>query len=344
MNVIRLGNKLVGNGFPCYFIAEIGTSFKNFDEAKRLIDSAIEIGVDAVKIQTFQAETVTTKSNFFDMEATGNVSQYELLKKIEIPKELQKKVIQYANDCGITIFSAPSHINDLKFMKELGISIYKIGSDLACHIPLLKEVAKLGKPIILSTGMCTMNEVKDSVNSILSTGNKQLVLLHCISDYPTKPEECNLRAITTMKNEFDLPVGYSDHTIGISASLTAAIMGANVIEKHFRDERNSPGPDDIHSLKKEEFNELIKSVRRSEEINGDGIKKPSKSEEKNRLTNRVSIVALTSIPKGTEISEKMIDIRRPGNGIEPKNFWKIIGKKTKIDISKDEPLKFDYLE
>ena len=150
MKNIQLGKKFVGDGHPSYIIAEIGGFFKNFEEAKRLIDAGNEIGVDAIKFQTLQAETVTTKKNYFD-----------------IPKDLQIKIVKYANDCGTTIFSAPSHMKDLEIMKKMELSIYKIGSDLACHIPLLKEVAKENKPIILSTGMCTLKEVKDSVDAIL---------------------------------------------------------------------------------------------------------------------------------------------------------------------------------
>ena len=248
MKSINLGGNLVGNGYPCYIIAEIGGAFKTFEEAKRLIDSAIEIGLDAIKFQTLEAKTITTKNNFFDMKATGHVSQYKIFKQFELPKELQKKIVNYANEREITIFSAPSHIKDLEIMKEMDLPIFKIGSDLACHIPLLVEVAKLNKPIILSTGMCSMEEVKTSVKSILETGNDQLAILHCVSNYPAKPEETNLNAILTLKNEFNVPVGLSDHSVGGTISLGAVALGANLIEKHFRDPRNSSSPDDVVAL------------------------------------------------------------------------------------------------
>ena len=189
MDAIRLGDLTVSDGHPCYFVAEIGGLFKNFDEAKRLINSAVKIGINAVKFQTLEADTITTKNNFFDLGVTGHISQYDFFKKFEPSKELQKQVIKYANDCGITVFSAPSHIKDVEFMEGIDVPIYKIGSDLACHIPLLKKVGHLGKPIILSTGMTTLEEVRDSVNAIFETGNKKLILLHCVSDYPTKIEE-----------------------------------------------------------------------------------------------------------------------------------------------------------
>lgn len=344
MKTINLNGKQVGEGLPCYIIAEIGGLFRNFEEAKRLIDSAVEIGVDAIKFQTLEADTITTKENNFDMKSTGNISQYKIFKQFELPKELQIEVVNYANDLGITIFSAPSHMKDLEIIKKMDLPIFKIGSDLACHIPLLKEVAKLDKPIILSTGMCTLEEVKRSVDAIYSTGNKQLAILHCVSDYPTKPEETNLNAITTLKKEFKIPVGMSDHNIDPAISLGAVALGANLIEKHFRDLKNSQSPDDIIALTKEQFSSMINSIRAIEMARGDGKKIPTESEKKNLLTNRVSIVSLTEIKMGQIISKDLIDIRRPGTGIQPKYFDEIIGKKAKIDISKDVPVTFDMFE
>ena len=229
-------------------------------------------------------------------------------------------------------------------MEEMNLPIYKIGSDLACHIPLLKKIAKLDKPIILSTGMCSMNEVSESVNVILNEGNKNLILLHCVSDYPAKNEESNLNVINTLKNEFKIPVGFSDHTEGILTSLASGIMGANVIERHFRDPTNSPVPDDIHALTKEEFSKLIISVRQAEQAMGSGIKTPTISEEKNLLSNRVSIIVMQDISIGTKITPEMIDIRRPGIGLAPKFFDQIVGKTTKVSIEKETPLSWEMIE
>lgn len=344
MRSVRLGNKTVGDGNPCYFIAEIGGLFKTFEEAKRLIDSAIDIGVSAIKFQTLEAETITTKNNLFHLGVTGEISQYEFFKKFEPSKELQKQIVTYANDKGITVFSAPSHIKDLEIMREMDLSIYKIGSDLACHIPLLKEVAKIGKPIILSTGMCSLDEVRESVDAILSTGNEKLIILHCVSDYPSKIEETNLNAILTMKDKFGLPVGYSDHTVGINASFAAAVLGANVIEKHFKHSLNQPAADDIHALNADEFGNLIRSVREMEKAKGDGVKVPTQSEKGNMPENRVSIIAMRDIPSNTTITENMIDIRRPGTGLAPKYFYNIIGKKAKRAILKESPITWNDLE
>jgi N,N'-diacetyllegionaminate synthase len=344
MKEVKIQNKIIGENHPCYTVAEIGGAFHNIDQAKRLIDSAVEIKVDAVKFQTLEAETITTKNNLFDLETTGKVSQYELFKEAEISKELQLKVVKYANDKGITIFSAPSHINDLEIMKEMDLAVYKIGSDLACHTPLLKEVSKIGKPIILSTGMCTLEEVKNSVNTILAEGNDQLIVLHCVSDYPTKLENVNLNAILTMKEEFNIPVGYSDHTVGNISSLAAVSLGANMIERHFRDIENPKGVDDLISLVKDEFQDLINNIRLIEQIKGTGIKNPTKLEQKNLLSNKVSIISLQDINQGETITSKTIDIRRPGNGIQPIDFEKVIGKKSKIFIPKETPIQWEMIE
>ncbi len=333
----------MGDGYPCYIIAELGVSFKNFEEGKRLVDGAIKAKVDAVKFQTYEAETFTIKNNFFDLESTGHLSQYEFGKQTELSKELQKKIIEYAKTKGIMIFSAPSHIKDLELLEEMNIPIYKIGSDLACHIPLLKKVAKLGKPIILSTGMCTLEEVSNSVSTIKKEGNNQVIVMHCVSNYPSKMEELNLKAIQTMKDEFNLPVGFSDHTIGSLAVLTSTIMGANIIEKHFRDTLNTSSADDEHSLIKNELSDLVSSIRRIEKSFGSGKKLPTESEKKHMLTNRVSIIAMKKILKGTKITEEMIDIRRPGTGIQPIHWDEIIGKETKEDIDYEEPLTWEMI-
>jgi len=344
MKTIKIGKKTIGDGFPCFTIAEIGGSFKTFKEAKRLIDSAVEVGIDAVKFQTLEAETITIKNNYFDFDVTGHISQYENFKHFEISKDVQLKIVDYAKKKGIIIFSAPSHIKDLEIMKKMDLPVYKIGSDLACHIPILKEIAKIGKPMILSTGMCTLDEVRESVNAILETGNDQLAILHCISDYPTKPEETNLNVISALKKEFNLPVGLSDHNIDSTIALGASVIGANIIEKHYRDPQNPPSPDDPHALTKEEFSSLIQSIRLIEKAKGDGIKQPTKSEKKWKETNRVSIVSLSDIKSGQTITPDMIDVRRPGSGLEPKYFEKIIGMKATRDIPKETPLTFEMLE
>lgn len=344
MKNTKLGNKWVGDNYPCYIVAEIGTAYRNFQEAKKLIDAGLEIGVDAIKLQTFEAETITTKNNFLDLEETGFVSQYELFKKLEIPKEEQLQIVKYANEKNMPIFSAPSHINDLEIMKQMNLPFYKIGSDLACHIPLLAEIGGLGKPIIISTGMCDMNDVEEAILTIKKTGNEEIIIMHCVSDYPSKPEDANLSVMQTLKEKFQIPVGFSDHSIGILTCLAAVAMGANIIEKHLRHTENTPSPDDMHSLSVDEFKKLVNDIRYFEKTKGNGIKEPTLTELKNRSTSRVSIIATNDIPKGSQISSAVVDIRRPGTGIPPKFLPEIIGKTTLREIKKDQPLSFDDLQ
>jgi N,N'-diacetyllegionaminate synthase len=344
MKPVKLLDKKVGDGYPCYSVAEIGGAFKNFEEAKNLIDDAIESKIDAVKFQTLEADTIVTKNIKFNFETTGEILQYDLFKEMEISKELQMEVVEYANQRGISIFSAPSHIKDLKLMEKMNLPFYKIGSDLACHIPLIKKIARYMKPIILSTGMCTIEEIQNSVDCIKNMGNEQLILLHCVSDYPLKNENANISAINSLKNKFDCPVGFSDHSIGTSVSIAAVTMGANMIERHFRNIKNSSGYDDVLSLTKDEFKNLIKNFRETELILGTGIKKPSKIEIGNLKTNRASIIVMMDVKKGQEVSENIIDVRRPGTGLEPKFFDEILGKRFLKDIKKETPLSWEMIE
>ena len=343
MKKVRLNGTQVGEGEPVYFVAEIGGNFYTFEEGKRIIKSAIAAGCNSIKFQTFEAETITTKKAMFDMENVGMVQQYKLFKESQSPKELQRQIMDYCRKENILAFSAPSHIKDIDFMEEIGIPIYKIGSDLACHLPLLRTVARLNKPIILSTGMCTLEEVRESINAILDEGNDQIILFHCVSDYPTKYSEVNLTAIKTIQNEFGFPAGYSDHTIGPEMSLAAIAMGAHIIERHFKHPANKSGPDVILSSDETEMRYIIETARKIEKAKGDGIKRPSKSEYKNRLQNRVGICSLTDIPKGSTISEDMIDIRRPGYGILPKFFEQVVGRTAKRDIPADEAITWEMV-
>ncbi len=343
MKTIKIENFIIGLDKPVFFIAEIAGNFTTFGEAKKIINSAITAGSHCIKFQTFDADTVTTKTNRFDMENVGKVSQYEILKNMQCPQEVQRKIMKYCRKEKILAFSSPSHISDINFLEEIENPVYKIGSDLACHIPLLKIVAKLDKPIILSTGMCTLEEVRISINSILNEGNEKILLMHCVADYPTKVEEINLTVLETLKKEFGFPVGYSDHTIGPEMSLAAVALGANAIERHFKHKENHQGPDAVLSSDETEMKYIIDTSGKIQKAMGDGIKKPSRHEFKNRITNRVSICSLVDIPKGTIITEDLIDIRRPGSGIQPVYFEQILGRIARKSIPKDEAITWEML-
>lgn len=329
----------------CYIIAEIGGNFTDYETAVRLIDDAKECGVDAVKLQTYRGETLVDGSAVFDMECISGVLQKDYFKKFEIDRETHIKIYEYARKLGLDIFSTPSHYTDVEMLEEIGTNVYKIGADDATNYPFLKKVAMLGKPIMLSTGMCTLDEVRKAVNAILETGNSQVILMHVVSLYPTADEYVNLNVINTYKNEFpQLTIGYSDHTMSVDACIYAAVMGAKVIEKHFTYDKKADGPDHMHSADKAEMTRLVKSIRQFEIMSGSGLKLPQADEIKNRMNNRKSIITVNDIKKGEIFSEDNLDIKRPGKGIPPEFIYQIIGRRANRDIDCDTLITWGDIE
>lgn len=326
----------------CYIIAEIGGNFTTFEEAKILVDLAKDSGVDAIKLQTYRATTLVTKTAKFDLDNVGEMIQYELFTKYQIDFKLHKQVFDYINEKGLDWFSTPSHKTDVDMLEELGVVAHKLGADDATNIPLITYVASKQKPILLSSGMCTLEEVKDMINACLEVGNDQIILFHTISNYPTYPEQVNLLAMQTLKKEFPyLTIGFSDHTIGTTACFAAACMGADVIEKHFTYNKNAEGPDHQLSANPQEMKEIVEKIREFELMKGTGAKKPVGKEITNRIKNRKSIVSIKSIKKGDLLTYDNIDIKRPGHGISPKYFNEVIGKYAKEDIENDKVLNWE---
>lgn len=327
-----------------YVVAEIGGNFTNYEQAVRLIDEAFNCGVNAVKLQTYRAETISSKTAVFDMENTGVTSQFELFKKYELSRELHERVFSYAREKGLEVFSTPSHMTDVEMLEKLGCCAYKIGSDDAVNLPFLREVARIGKPVILATGMCTMREVQESVDTILSEGCTELVLLHAVTAYPTHPEDVNLSAMQSMMKVFpQLPIGYSDHTIGITAALCAAAMGARVIEKHFTYDKNADGPDHMLSASPQEMKELVRQIRLFEKMHGNGVKMPANSERITRRNNRKSIVVTTDLTENEVLTQENLAIKRPGMGIQPKYLEQIFGRRVNKKKNKDDVLYWNDL-
>lgn len=323
----------------CYIVAEIGGNFTTLEQAKRLIDAAAECGVDAVKLQTYRADTIASRKAIFDMENTGVVSQYELFKRYEVNEVLHGDVFAYAESRGLDWFSTPSHETDVDLLERLGVGAHKIGSDDAVNLPYLRYVARTGKPLLLSTGMCTLEEVRESVDVILAEGNEKLILLHAITSYPTHPESVNLAAMQTMMKAFPLlDVGYSDHTQSSVACLCAVAMGARVIEKHFTCDKKADGPDHILSADPTEMKWLVAAVRNFEIMRGSGIKRPAESEKTTRRNNRKSIVLSRNMKAGERLTEDDIAIKRPGYGIAPKHFEQIVGRSLTADMEMDAVL------
>jgi N,N'-diacetyllegionaminate synthase len=349
MDEIKLANKLIGRGMPCFIIAEAGVNHNgDVNLAKKLIDAATEAGVDAVKFQTFKAEDVVTKTAEkaeYQKKTTGaEGSQFPMIKKLELKERDFEELFDYTHRKGIIFLSSPFDKRSVDFLDRLGVPAFKIASGEITNLPLIKHIAQKGKPIILSTGMSTMTEIKEALQVINDEGIRDIVLLHCITSYPAKVERSNLRALRTLRRAFKLPVGLSDHTIGITVPIAAVALGAAVLEKHFTLDKNLPGPDHKASLTPGELSQMVMVVRQVGKAMGNGIKSPTEEEEEIKRVVRRSIVARLEISEGTLITEEMLDIKRPGTGVEPKYMNKVIGAVARRRIERDEPLAMDKLE
>lgn len=323
----------------CYIIAEIGGNFTTFEQARRLIDEAANCGVDAVKLQTYRADTIASTKAIFDMENTGVVSQHQLFKKYEVDETLHNEVFKYAAFKGLDWFSTPSHETDVDLLEKCGVGAHKIGSDDAVNLPFLRYVARTGKPILLSTGMCTLEEVRESVSAIQGEGNDRLILLHAITSYPTHPENVNLRAMQTLMKAFpQVDVGYSDHTMSPVASLCAVAMGARVIERHFTYDKKADGPDHMLSADPAEMKWLVDAIRTFEVMRGNGIKRPADSEKTTRRNNRKSLVAKKALKAGDRLTADNLAIKRPGYGIQPRFYEQVVNRTVGRDLDVDAVL------
>lgn len=322
-----------------FIIAEAGVNHNGSIElAKQLIDVAADAGADAVKFQTFKADGVVTKNatraSYQVMNLGEDETQQEMLSRYELRYDDFIELKEYCDERGIIFLSTPHSEDAIDFLEDL-VPAYKFGSGDLTNIPVLEYAAKKGKPMILGTGMATMDEIKEALRAIHNQGNKDVVMLHCTTNYPCSLEEVNLRAMQTMQKELDCLVGYSDHTLGIFVTIMAVAMGACVIEKHFTLDRNLPGPDHKASLEPNELKDMVNAVRNAEKALGSGLKRPTESERETMKVARKSIVAKVDIQKGVKIKREMLAIKRPGIGIEPRNIDKIIGKKSKWDIKED---------
>lgn len=339
---ISIGKRKIGDNSCCFIIAEAGVNHNgSLELAKKMVDVAKSAGADAVKFQTFKTEefvTLNAPRAHYQKKTVPGKSQFEMLKSLELSEPEFRKLYSYCNKKNIIFLSTPFDFKSADFLYKLGISAFKISSGDLTNIPLLLQIAKYKKPIILSTGMATLREVEEAVEVIYSSGNRELILLHCTSNYPTEYEDVNLRAMATLRKKFNLPIGYSDHTKGIEVAIAAVAMGACLIEKHFTLDRNLLGPDHNASVEPGELKKLIFAIRNIEMAKGTAQKKPQKSEYEMRKIIRRSIVASCDIPKGTRLTLKMLALKRPGTGIKIRFWNKLLGKKTKVNIKKDQLL------
>lgn len=345
---IEIAGRRVGPDQPCFIIAEAGVNHNGDQKlAKQLVDVAVEVGADAVKFQTFNAERLVTPDApkaTYQLETTAaSESQLEMLRRLELSPEVQRELMDYCRQRGILFMSTPFDEESADFLAELPVEVFKIPSGEITNLPFLGHVARKGKPMMVSTGMSNLGEVETAVRTIHTAGNQDLVLLHCVSNYPAQPRDANLRAMLTMAAEFSVPVGYSDHTPGIEVALAAVALGACVIEKHFTLDRTLPGPDHQASLEPQELDALVRGIRTVESALGHGRKEPAASEADIAAVARKSLVAARDMPAGVRLTDEMIAVRRPGTGLPPAMRRHIVGLTAKQDISAGALLTLEML-
>lgn len=322
-------------------IAEAGVNHNgDINLAKKLIEQAAKAGADVVKFQTFKANScvsVSAKKAKYQLETTAKEeSQLEMIQKLELSYESHFELMKHCKKHGIIFLSTPFDLESVEFLRGLDLPYFKIPSGEITNLPYLKAVAKCKKRVLLSTGMANLGEIEAALTILRKNGTRNITLLHCNTEYPTPFEDVNLNALKTLKEAFKLEVGYSDHTEGIVASLGAVALGAVVIEKHFTLDKTMEGPDHRASLEFEELRALCKGIRELEKALGSGIKKASKSEAKNKIIARKSLVAKCIIQKGEKFSEQNLTTKRPGSGISAMRYEEYLGKRALKTYKKDE--------
>jgi N-acetylneuraminate synthase/N,N'-diacetyllegionaminate synthase len=342
---ILIGSKVIGSGSKVFVVAEIGINHNgSVSQAEKMIAAAAKSGADAVKFQSFRADRLLIPSrDRYAQQSDGAESAYQMLRRCELSFEDQEKLKKHADDQGVIFMSTPFDEESVDFLDSLGVPVFKVASADITHVPLLRHIASKGKPVLLSTGMSFLSEVADATWNLRSAGAKEIVLMHCVSTYPAASQHMNLRALQTLRSYFELSVGLSDHSEGILLSLVAVALGAVVIEKHFTLDKQANGPDHKASMDPADLKLLIRSLREVESSLGDGRKRPSDVEEESRLLGRRSVVAAVDIRANETIAPWMLTFKRPGSGLEPRNWEKLIGMIARRNIGKDTILQWEDL-
>ncbi|MGQ0825053.1 MAG: N-acetylneuraminate synthase family protein [Actinomycetota bacterium] len=345
---MKLGPREVGAGHPCYVIAEAGANHdRDLDVARRLIDVAVEAGADAVKFQTYSGRTLySTKTPRFDyLGELGAKPAHELLDDIALPREWQPLLAAHCREVGIEFLSSPFDRQAVDELDALDVAAFKIASFELVDLTLVEYAASKGRPLIMSTGMATLAEIEDAVQTARDAGSREVCLLQCASLYPSPPAIMNLRTIATMQRAFAMPVGLSDHTLGTHVAAAAVALGANLVEKHFTLDRTRRGPDHSFAIEPAELQQLVRHVRDVEAALGDGVKRgPSDAEGVEMYAKaRRSVVAACAIPAGTTVGREMLTVKRPGFGIKPKFIDALVGRVARVDIDEDEILTWEML-
>lgn len=335
---VDIASHKIGSGQACFIIAEAGMNHNcDLQIARRMIDAAARAGVDAIKFQTFKADRLVTPAD------PRGKSQWNMIRDHELSEDAHRQLWDYCRQKNLLFLSSPFDEGSADFLDDLGVAAFKIASSELTHLKFLAHVARKKKPLIVSTGMATLEEVERAVAAIHETGNSDVILLHCVSNYPAHPKESNLRAMRTLALKFKAPVGFSDHTPGIEIALAAAALGACVIEKHFTLDSSLPGPDQKFSLEPDELSELVRCVRNIESALGDGKKIPAASELQTARGARKSLVAARPINAGAQLTEEAIAMKRPGTGLSPTQLNEVVGRRAKADIPEGAILSLDML-
>ena len=328
---------------PVFIIAEAGVNHNgDLQLAKQLVDIAAEAGADAVKFQTFKAENLTSldapKASYQKQTTSADESQFAMIKKLELDLDAHQVLLDHCQQRSILFLSSPFDLESIDLLLGLGMEIFKIPSGEITNLPFLRKIGGLEKPVILSTGMSTMDEIEAALQVLYAAGLKkdQLTILHCNTEYPTPMNDVNLRAMQTLADSFGLKAGYSDHTLGIEIPIAAVALGACLIEKHITLDKDLPGPDHRASLEPNQLKEMVNAIRNLEQAIGNGIKQPTVSEEKNRPITRKSIVAKQPIKQGELLSKGNLTVKRPATGISPMKWDQLVGSRAVKDFQIDE--------
>jgi N-acetylneuraminate synthase len=343
---VQIGSRTIGLGHPCFIIAEAGVNHNgDLQLARQLVEAAAAAGADAVKFQTFTADRLVTSDApqaLYQQKNTGiTESQYDMLKRLEVSDEAHRELQAICGERGILFLSTPFDEQSADFLFELRVPAFKVPSGELTNTPFLGHLARKGLPLILSTGMADLAEVRAAVEAVREQGNENIALLQCVSAYPSAPADTNLRAMQTLRDVFHVPVGYSDHTEGIEITLAAVALGACIIEKHFTTDRSLPGPDHKASLEPDELAAMITGIRKVESALGDGEKRRAASEAETAAVARKSLVAARALKAGEIFDSSMVVARRPGTGLPPSMLASLQGRQLTRDVAKEEVLSFE---
>jgi N-acetylneuraminate synthase len=341
---IKIGNKFIGQGHPTYIIAEIGGNFDgSFDKAKRLIDAAKEAGADCAKFQTFSASKIVSEGGFSRMKLKGVHGSWgrtvsDVFKDVEFPHEWHQEISDYCKNVGIDFSTSPYDFEAVDLCIKVDVPFIKIGSGDITWLDMITYIAKTGKPLMLATGDATMSEIDEAVRVIETTGNDQLVLMQCITNYPSKIDSANVNVLKTYQSAFNVLTGYSDHSPGPVVALASVVLGGCVIEKHFTLNKADKGPDHPHSMNPVEFKMMVDYVREIERAMGSTRKEVVEEEGETVYVQRRCLYAKNNLKAGQLIKESDIDVLRPALGIPPKHIGVIVGKVIKTDVAAGQPL------